>query len=145
MAGRLQAHVVAAAMVLGLWTPVAAQEAAPRLVAPVRGPAKVEITRPTTKRSATEMVTTILLKNTESAPIAGLRVDENWYDKQGNPVGGDVYRHRKPIQPGEVITITLRMPRNANLSRNQCVFRHANGTIQQTVVPKLEAPAMARQ
>ena len=145
MAGRIGAHVVAAAVAFGMAGSAAAQEAAPRLVAPVRGPAKVDITRPTTKTGAKEMVTTILLKNNESAPIVGLKVEENWYDKQGNPVGGDVYRHRKPIQPGEVITITLRTPRNPNLSRNQCVFTHANGAIRQTVVAKLEAPQMAKQ
>ncbi|HEY8536862.1 MAG TPA: hypothetical protein VIL25_10435, partial [Vicinamibacterales bacterium] len=102
MAGRAETCVVAAAVVLGLSVPVVAQEAPRKLVAPVRGAAKVEITRPTTKRTATEAVTTILLKNVDTAPIAGLLVEENWYDAQGNPVGGDVYRHRKPIQPGEV-------------------------------------------
>lgn len=112
----------------------------PKLVAAHRGPAKVEITKPATKVSGKEVVTTILLKNVESAPIAGLKVVENWYSKAGQPIGGDTYRHMKPIQPGEVITVTLRSPMPPQGSRNQYQFTHINGAIKQTVVPKLEAP-----
>lgn len=142
----LRAHIVSAAVlvgVAGLPHAVAAQGTA-KLVAPVRGPAKVEITRPATKTSRTEMITTIMLKNMETAPIAGLKIEENWYDKAGNPIGGDVYRHKKPVQPGEVITIVLRTPRSASLSRNQCSFTHANGAIKQTVVPKIEGVQAAK-
>ncbi len=136
----LRAHVVAAAVIVGLTAvPTAVVGQAAKLIAPVRGPAKVEITRPSTKTSRTEMITTILLKNMEAAPIAGLKIEENWYDKAGKPVGGDVYRHKKPVQPGEVVTIVLRTPRDAKLSRNQCSFTHANGAIKQTVVSKIES------
>lgn len=138
--------VVASVVVLGVGgsagvvAEAGAQGARPKLVAPVRGEAEVQITKPATKIVGSEVVTTILLKNMETEPIAGLRVNENWYDAKGTPVGGDIFRQRRPIQPGDVIKIELRSPRPPKGSRNQYSFTHANGTIKQKVVPKLEEP-----
>lgn len=114
--------------------------AAQKLVAPIRGNAKVEITKPSTRVVGKEIVSTFLLKNVEAAPIAGIVIEENWFDKAGNPVLGDVFRHTKPLQPGEVITVTFKTPRGPNMQRNQYLFRHANGNLKQSVVPKLEVP-----
>jgi hypothetical protein len=125
---------------LGLTAAHAGQTPKPKLVSPVKGPAKVEITKPATKVVGKEVVTTILLKNMEAKPIAGLRVDENWYDRAGTPLGGGTYRHMRPIQPGEVIKIELRTLRTSQLDRNQCSFSHTNGPVTQKVVPKLELP-----
>ena len=119
---------------------LAALQAPLKLVAPVRGEARIEVTRPSTQAVKGEIVTTIFVKNLEAAPIAGFKVDENWYDKAGNPVGGNTYRHTRPIQPGEVISIVMRMPRSPQLDRSKCAFTHANGSIKQTVVPKLVVP-----
>lgn len=114
--------------------------AAQKLIAPVRGNAKIEMTKPNTKVSAREIVTTFLIKNIEAAPIAGLKVEENWYDKAGNPVMGDTFRNLKPLQPGEVITVTFKTPRSPAMQRNQYLFSHANGIIKQQVVPKIDVP-----
>lgn len=114
--------------------------AAQKLVAPVRGNAKVEITRPNTRIVGKEVVTTFLLKNIEAAPIAGLKIDENWYDKAGNPVMGDTFRHLKPLQPGEVVKVNFKSPRSPAMQRNQFLFSHANGKIKQAVVPKIDVP-----
>lgn len=119
---------------------VAAALPAQKLVAPVRGNAKVEITKPNTRIVGKEIVTTFLMKNVEAAPIAGVKIEENWFDKGGNPVMGDVFRHKKPLQPGEVITVTFKVPRSPNMQRNQYLFSHANGNLKQSVVPKLEVP-----
>ena len=43
----------------------------------------------------------------------------------------------QPLQPGEVITITLETPSNPAMNRNQYKFEHANGTIKATLLPKL--------
>lgn len=129
------AAVTAAAVGIGA-IPATAQ----KLVAPVRGNAKVEITRPNTRVVGKEVVTTFLLKNIEAAPIAGLKVEENWYDKTGNPVMGDTFRHTKPLQPGEVVTVNFKSPRSPSMQRNQYLFSHANGNIKQQVVPKIEVP-----
>ena len=68
----------------------------------------------------------------------GLKVDEFWYDKAGDPVtGAQPFRYRKPLQPGEVIEVVLKVPTNPKMNRNQYKFEHANGTIKTTQLPKL--------
>ena len=134
---RQSLRVVTVAVAVSLSSGMAAAQ---KLVAPIRGNAKVEMTKPTTKVSAKEIVTTFLIKNIEAAPIAGLKVEENWYDKGGNPVMGDTFRNLKPLQPGEVITVTFKTPRVPAMQRNQYLFSHANGIIKQQVVPKIDVP-----
>src|SRR4029079_7372607 len=137
---RQRLMVAAIVMAVGLPAPGAArgQDAPRKLVAPVRGEAKVEITKPDTKPGPKEVVTTMLIKNISSAPIAGLKIEENWY-KGNNAVGGDSYRHPRPLPPGEVIQITLRVPRDKIVgARNQYQFTHAHRTVKVTTVPKLE-------
>ena len=90
---RQSLRVVAVAVALSLSGGVVVAQ---KLVAPVRGNAKVEITKPETRVSAKEIVTTFRLKNIEAAPIAGLKVEENWYDKSGNPVMGDTFATPSP-------------------------------------------------
>jgi hypothetical protein len=118
-----------------------APAAKPRLSAPVRGVAQLGYTKPIVKNGKIGgkdfIITTIQVKNMATGSIAGLKVDEFWYDKGGNPVTGDNYRHPRPVQPGEVITITLETPRNPAMNRNQYNFTHANGEIKATLLPKL--------
>ena len=113
---------------------------APKVMAPIYGEAKLEITKPATKMAGNEVITTFMLKNMESVPIAGLKIDEFWYDTGGIPLGTTTYRHPRPLQPGEVIAVTLKTNRVPKISRNKVGFTHAHGTIKQTVVPKLQGP-----
>lgn len=130
--------VLAAPATFAAQTPAPSAPAAPRkLISPVRGEATIEYTKPNTKVAGAEVVTVIMAKNTSSAPIAGFKVEENWYDKGGTPVGGDLYRHPKPFMPNEIITITLRTPKKPTMQSNQYNFTHANGTIKLKLVPKL--------
>jgi hypothetical protein len=130
--------VLAAPATFAGQTPAPSAPAAPRkLISPMRGEATIEYTKPNTKVSGTEVVTIIQAKNTSTAPIAGFKVEENWYDKGGTPVGGDLYRHPKPFMPNEIITITLRTPKKPSMQSNQYNFTHANGTIKLKLVPKL--------
>ena len=108
-----------------------------RLAPPVRGQAELGYTKPVTKRTGTNIVTTIKVKNLSTGSIAGLKVDEFWYDKGGDPVTGDTFRYRKPLQPQEVIEVTLTTPVNPKMDRNQYKFEHLNGTIKTTLLPKL--------
>jgi len=126
--------------VVGLATGAAtAQEK--KLIPPVRGEAQLDITKPATKVQGNEVVTTFVVRNpATTGAIAGLKVEENWYDKGGNPVTGDTYRHPRPLKSGEIISITLRTPRNPTMNSNQYQFSHANGTIKTNIVPKLEVP-----
>lgn len=118
----------------------AAQAPAKKLVAPVRGEAAVEITPPDTKVVGDQVVTLIRVKNIATAPIAGFRVEENWF-KGNDPIGGDSYRHPRPFQVNEIIEIKLSTPRSRVVgARNQYQFSHANGTIKPTSVKKLDLP-----
>jgi hypothetical protein len=109
-----------------------------KFVPPVRGTAQVEITKPATKRANNEIVTVIKIKNPSATnSIVGLKVEDYWYDKAGNPVTGDQYRHRKPLLPGEIVEVTLRTPVTPKMDRNQYKFEHANGSVNPKVVPKL--------
>lgn len=140
---RLSQRVLATFAAVGvLLAPVAAQTpAAPRkLISPQRGEATVDITKPDTKVVSGEVQTVILLKNTSPAPIAGLIVEENWYDKGGTPVGGDIYRHPRPLMPNDVVRIELKTPRRATMNSNKYEFKHSNGTVKPNVVAKLELP-----
>jgi hypothetical protein len=142
---RLSQRALATLATFGvLLAPVAAQTqppsapAAPRkLISPQRGDANVEITKPDTKSAGSEVVTVILVKNVSPSPIAGFKVEENWYAKDGTPVGGGIYRHTKPLMPNEVIRVELKSPKSARMNSNQYQFTHANGAVKPKVVPKL--------
>ena len=116
----------------------ATPQAPTKLISPIRGQAELGYLKPVTKREGNMIVTTIKVKNLASAPIAGLKVDEFWYDKAGEPVtGAQPFRYRKALMPGEVIDVVLRVPTNPKMDRNQYKFEHANGTIKTTLLPKL--------
>ena len=118
----------------------AAQAAPRKLISPIRGEATVEFTAPNTARKGGNVVTTMVIKNTSTGPIAGFRLEESWADKSGNLAGGDTYRHPKPFMPGEVITVTLTTPANPRMTSNSFNFIHANGTVKPKRVPKIEVP-----
>jgi hypothetical protein len=143
---RLGSMFVAVAFGVGLSANavVSGQEAPRKLVAPVRGEAAVEITQPDTKISGNEVVTTMRVKNVSTGPIAGFKVDENWF-KGNEALSGDSYRHQRPFQVNEVIQITLRVPRSRVVgARNQYQFSHANGTIKPRSVKTLDMPKPAK-
>ncbi len=125
-------------------TPAPAAPAAPqaprKLISPLRGEATVEFTGPNTTRKGANVITTTVIKNTSTGPIAGFRLEESWADKSGNLAGGDVYRHPKPFMPGEVITVTLTTPANPRMTSNSLNFIHANGTVKPKRVPKIDVP-----
>ena len=109
-----------------------------RLVAPFRGDAELHYTKPVTVQKGNMIVTTMRVMNAEKAPLAGFKVDEFWYDAKGNPVtGAKTFRHPRPLQPGEVVSVTLEVPRHPDMSRNQYQFAHANGKIKPVAKPKL--------
>jgi hypothetical protein len=112
--------------------PAQAPPAAPaRFVPPIRGVAELGILPPASKRVGKEVVTVIKIKNLSTVgSIAGLKVDEFWYNKAGDPITGDSFRYRKPLLPGEVIEVTLRTPIDPKMDRNQYNFTHANGNIK---------------
>jgi hypothetical protein len=112
--------------------------ASKKLVAPVRGEALIGYLTPITKREGNMVVTTIKIKNLSSGAIAGLKVDEFWFDKDNQPfTGAQTFRYRKPLQPGEVIDVVLRVPADDRMKRNSYQFEHANGKVKTQLMKKL--------
>lgn len=103
-----------------------------RFIPPVRGVATIEVIQSPTKRVGKELVTVLKIRNTSKGSINLLKADEYWYDKDMKIVTGGPYAHKKaPIQPGEIIEITLRSPIPPGVSpqQNQIMFTHANGKV----------------
>jgi hypothetical protein len=115
-----------------------ATPARPKFVIPVKGTAEIGYLKPAVKVTPTDVVTTMKIKNLSNGAIAGLRVDEFWYDKAGNMLPGDSQRVKQPVLPGEVITITLTTPKNPKMDRNNYQFSHANGQIKAKLLTKIE-------
>ena len=114
------------------------------MVGAIRGEATMIYVRPTvtaTREGGRNfIVTTMEVKNMSEGSIAGLRVDEFWYNKAGTIVTGDNYRHRQPIAPEEVVTVTLEVPRAPGMDTNQIKFEHSNGAVNITLVESLDEP-----
>lgn len=104
----------------------------------VTGTAEVGILQPVTKVDGKVVVTTIKVKNLSKGTIAGLKVEEYWYDKDGNPLPGDSKKLSAPLAPRAVSTIVLRTPVNPKMDRNNYVFSHDHGSVHTTVFAKLE-------
>lgn len=96
---------------------------------PVRGEATIDFIKTPTRRDGSTLVTKIQVKNTSNAPIARLTIDETWYDKSNNLIPGGKGIINGLLQPGEVQTVEIRTPVNANMSTSMLQFSHANGTV----------------
>jgi hypothetical protein len=106
-------------------------------VTPVRGQAEIQILKPKTVVKGKDVTTTIEVKNVSSGAIAGLQVEEYWWDKANNPVpGGDRQRLKQPLLQGQTATFTLLVQKDSRMFRNNYQFSHTNGTIKATSVPK---------
>ena len=119
-------------------TAAPAPAAKARWAAPIKGIANIQVIQGTSKKVGTDIVTVIKVKNMSSAPIAGLRADEYWYDKKLKVVSGDTQRYMKPFNPGEVIELTMKSPVKPDLYRSSINFVHANGKINVKAVKKFE-------
>ena len=112
-----------------------------RLVATMRGPGQIGYLPPVTSRQANEVVTTFRIKNISSGALAGFKVDEFWYDNNGDTVTGDSHRMRRPFLVDEVIEITLRVPRNSRMVNSNYEFSHQNGVVEANLFEEMEEPA----
>ena len=120
-------------------TPAAAPPAAvakARMMNPVKGTAYVEVIQGQGKQVGGDIVTVSKVKNVSNGPIAGLRIDEYWYNQKLEQVTGDTQRVRAPIAPGEVVEITTRSPVKPGLYKSTLMFNHANGKVTAKGVKK---------
>ena len=111
-----------------------------RLVPTVRGLAEIAYEQPTARRDGNFIVTRFRVQNLAEEAIAGLQVDEFWFDSDGNTVTGDSVRFREPVLSGQVVDIELRVPRNPAMDRSNYEFSHQNGDIKATLFDEIEDP-----
>ncbi|MGE5357668.1 MAG: hypothetical protein ACM3NQ_01535 [Bacteroidales bacterium] len=147
---RLNRAVLALAVCGGLFaaTPLFAQAAAApaqkdqaatatKFISPIRGDAEIQVLPTKTVVKGNMVITTIEIKNISNAPIAGLKVEEFWFDKSGNPAaGGDTQRAKKPIMPQEIYTFTLQTEKDPGMNRNTYQFSHSYGKVRTKQVKK---------
>lgn len=119
-------------------TPPPAPTAPAKWVEPVKGTAVLQVMKPDVKAGAKEIVTILKVKNMSYAPIAGLRVDEYWYDAKGGVIAGDSKRMKQLVQSGEVVTFELHTARDPKMKSNSYQFSHANGKVKVDSVKKFE-------
>jgi hypothetical protein len=119
-------------------TPATGQRAVSkaRMATPVKGTAYIEVIQGASKVVGKDMVTVTKVKNVSSGPIAGLRVDEFWYDHKLVSISGDTQRVRAPIAPGEIIEVTTKSPVKPDFYKSQMLFTHANGKVNAKGVRK---------
>jgi len=120
-------------------TPTAAAPARParaKFAPVVKGLASIEVIQGKSKRVGGDIVTVLQVKNTSSGAIGLLRVDELWYNKKLEQVTGDSQKLRNPVQPGEIVEITMKSPIKPDLYRSQYAFSHANGKVDAKPVKK---------
>ena len=116
--------------------PMTSVLAGKKFTPPFKGQVELEYTKPVTKREKDMVVTTILVRNTATAPLLRLTIDETWYDKAGGLVtGGKGVLPR--LEAGEVGTVKIETPWNSKMSANNYNFQHANGTVKPRQVSKL--------
>lgn len=139
-------------LALGVATTAAAGQATPastsgsppaaparaKFATPIKGDVPVQVIQGRSTFVGNEIVTTYKIKSMASGPIALLKVDEYWFDKDGKIVTTDTQRHRQPFQPGEIIEITTRAPKMPGATRSQAQFSHANGKVTAKGVKKFE-------
>ena len=117
--------------------PPAAPSEPAKWVPPIKGEATVEFIEFPPTRVKDEIQTKIKVRNTSKGSIALLSVEEFWYTKSEIGSNG-IYRHKKLLNPGEIIEFTISAPSKPGLDgRNMLMFKHANGTIKPTKVKKL--------
>jgi hypothetical protein len=112
-------------------------EAPAKWVPPQKGEVTVEYTQGKPKRVKGEIVTEFKVKNTSKGSIALLSVEEIWYNTKREIASSGIFRNRALLNPGQTIEFTISSPDKPNLYTNMLQFRHANGTVKPTKVPKL--------
>jgi hypothetical protein len=110
--------------------PVSEELMKARMKPPVKGTAVIEIIPGSPKPVKGELVSTVKVKNVDSAPIIGLKIDQYFYAGQ-QEVSACTYRVRSPIAAGEIIDAPLSCPAPAaRITGSNMMFTHANGKVQ---------------
>jgi hypothetical protein len=108
-----------------------AQSKAP--VTPIRDVAEIGVLPVVTNVDHKAGIVRTIIKVKNLSPthsIAGLKVEEFWYDKAGNPVTGSKAKLAKPLMPLEVAELKLETPKDPKMDRNSYTFSHGYGKVK---------------
>ena len=127
----------AIALALALFAPAAAglsaQTPMKKNAPPLKGPIEVGYMQLPAKREGDKIITVFKIKNiSATGSIIGLQIDQYFYDKSNQPLQGtgDRQRVKTPINPGEVVTITLTSNTVPGMANPQHKFSYRDGTIK---------------
>ncbi len=109
-----------------------------RFIAPIRGEAELGYVKPDVKVRGDMVVTTIRVKNLSGGAIAGLRIEEFWWNSDNSPLPADSQRLREPLMPLGVVDVVLNTPKSDDMARNSYKFSHTNGTIKTQLMDSIE-------
>lgn len=143
MKGRKATLVTLVGALLLATTAITAQQPPPvnKFVSPFKGEAAVEM-MPTgqPKLEGNVLVTKFKVKNMAPGPLVGFKVDEYWYNAKGETVSGSQsFRVPKPFMPGEIVEVTLKSPKQGDMSRKMTMFAHQNGKVKVKQVTKFSS------
>jgi len=133
----------ALALAMAMFAPtvsLTAQTAMKKNAPPLKGPIEVGYDM-SAKREGDKIVTVFKVKNiSATGSIIGLQIDQFFYDKAGNPLQGtgDRQRVKTPINPGDVVTITLTSNTVAGMANPQHKFSYRDGTIKPKLMKDLK-------
>jgi len=118
--------------------PVSEELMRARMRPPMKGTAYVDFNQVSSKVVKDEIVTTIKVKNTSNAPIAGFRIDQYFF-KGKEEVSSGTGKVRSPIAPGEIVQVEIKSPVKPGITGNSMRFSHANGDVRPTQSKNLTA------
>ena len=94
---------------------------------PIKGTAYVDVIKGQSKAVGKEIHNTHKVKNTSTAPIIGLRIDEYFY-ASGKEVAIGSGKLRHALAPGEIAEITTTAELKPGINQSQLMFSHAGAT-----------------
>lgn len=119
--------------------PVSEELIKARMKPPVKGTAAIEFVNGPVKIVKGDVESVIKVKNVDSAPIIGLKIDEYFYAGQ-KEISACTSRVRNPIAAGEIVDVAMSCPNpKEKATGSNLMFTHANGKVQPKQVKSLDA------
>ena len=109
--------------------PVSEELMKARMKPPVKGTAGVEFIAGPVKVEHGDVQSVIKVKNVDTAPIIGLKIDEYFYAGQ-KEISACTSRVRNPIAAGEIVDVPMSCPNpKEKATGSNLMFTHANGKV----------------
>jgi hypothetical protein len=107
-----------------------------RMKPPLKGTAAIEIIPGPPKVANGEVASVIKVKNVDTAPIVGLKIDQYFYAAQ-KEVSACTARVRNPIAAGEIVDVPISCPNpKERVTGSNLMFTHNNGKVSPKQVKK---------